>query len=653
MRLRGASIFRPIAVLLAATMLVVALACASEEATPEPTSAPATNTPATNTPAPTTSSGEIALPTATPVVEEEMELGWMERYLKSPGYDPAWGEPKQGGTFIFGSNRDTTNFNPSTIGGCYSHGCWNELAYNSLFRVDPWVGLGTLEGDLAESWEMSKDGSTLTIKLQEGVTFYENPNLPEELASKVNGDEFVCEDAVASFERMARPPEWEAPIMGTTRRMFSHLGELNCPDGPRGHTFEMNFTESRASTLSSLSRGLAMLDKDWVEWLHSHEANVMREQTPDNFLWQSGTGAFIPEAINVSVSTDWVANPNYWRDGLPLLEKYQNVVIKDIGSRFTALATNKIQFYGEGSYGFTSGQAEQALRDFPETIVVNPQMNMWARVIYFNAAGPPFDSWKAREAVHLALDREEWRTFRQVRVGDTILEGTRMAYSVPPGTYFAPSEEELMSWPGWRQPKDEDFAMANQLLDEVFGPGERPAIQCLAPSPQQSDIDACLFVMDQLGKNVNWEVTSDFLDTTAAYDKREASNFSLTLGSGSVSTATGDPDDSYPGTFLREFVSVSYGAKASVEAMWEAQPENMQMLDDMIRAQSRELDPLKRRALFRNLEDFLRTEVHSYHDMLGWTNIFPSWRVEAKGIKGYDLYSFTKGTMWERVWFGA
>ena len=32
MRLRGASIFRPIAVLLAATMLVVALACASEEA---------------------------------------------------------------------------------------------------------------------------------------------------------------------------------------------------------------------------------------------------------------------------------------------------------------------------------------------------------------------------------------------------------------------------------------------------------------------------------------------------------------------------------------------------------------------------------------------------------------------------------------------
>ena len=569
MRLRGASIFRPIAVLLAATMLVVALACASEEATPEPTSAPATNTPAPTA----TTPGQMTLPTATPVAETEMDLAWMDRYLKSPGYDPAWGEPRTGGTFIFGSNRDNTDFSPSTIGGCYAHGCWNELAYNSLFRVDPWVGLGTLEGDLAESWEMSADGSILTIELHEGVTFYNNPNLPAEVASKVNGDAFVCEDAVATFERMARPPEWEAPRLTRTRAMFSHLGELNCPDGPRGLTFEMNFTEPRASTLSTLSRGLAMLDKDWIEWLHSHEANIMREETPDNFTWQSGTGAFIPESINVSVSSEWVANPDYWRTGLPLLDRYENVVIKDPGSRFTALATNKVQFYGEGSYGFTSGQAEQALRDFPETIVVNPQMNMWARVIYFNAAGPPFNDWKAREAVHLAMDREEWRAFRQVRVGDAVLEGTRMAYSVPPGTYFAPSEEELMSWPGWRQPKDEDFALANQLLDEVFGPGERPTMECLAPTPQQSDIDACLFVMDQLAKNVDWEVTSDFMDSSAAYEKRDNNNFTLTLGSGTVSTATGDPDDSYPNTFLKEFVSVSYGAKASLEAMWEAQPE--------------------------------------------------------------------------------
>ena len=646
---RNASVLRPVVALLAGAMLAVALACASEEPTAAPTAVPATNTPA---PTPTTPSADMVLPTNTPVAEADMDLSWIELYKKSPGYDPAWGEPKTGGTFIFGSNRDTTNFNPATVGGCYSHGCWGELTYNSVFRIDPWVGLGTFEGDLAESWELSEDGLSLTIQLREGVTFYNNPHLPEEVADKVNGDEFVCEDAAASFERMARPPEWEAPIMGTTRATFSHLGELTCPDGPRGYTFVMNFTEPRASTLSTLSRGLAMLDKDWIDWLHSHEANIMRDSPPDNFYWQSGTGAFIPDEINVAVRANYVANPDYFREGLPLLERYENVVIKDPGTRFTALATNKIQFYGEGSYGFTSGQAEQALRDFPDTIVINPQMNMWARVIYFNAAGPPFNSWKAREAVHLALDREEWTAFRQVRVGDSVLEGTRMAYSVPPGTYFAPTDDEIMSWPGWRQPKDEDFAMANQLLDELFGPGERPAIQCLAPTPQQSDIDACLFVMDQLTKNLDWETTSDFLDTTAAYDKRETNSFDLTLGSGTVSTVTGDPDDAYPRTFLQEFVSVSYGAKASVEGLWDEQPENMQMLDDMIREQARELDPVKRRDLFRNLEDFLRTEVHSYHTMLGWTNIFPSWRSEVRGIKGYDLYSFTKGAMWERVWYG-
>ena len=35
---------------------------------------------------------------------------------------------------------------------------------------------------------------------------------------------------------------------------------------------------------------------------------------------------------------------------------------------------------------------------------------------------------------------------------------------------------------------------------------------------------------------------------------------------------------------------------------------------------------------------------------LGWTNIFPSWRAELKGFKGYDLYSYTKSAANERMW---
>ena len=92
-----------------------------------------------------------------------------------------------------------------------------------------------------------------------------------------------------------------------------------------------------------------------------------------------GTGPFVPADINLSVHAIYDANPNYFREGLPLIDRYKNVIIKDLGTRFTALATGNIHFYGEGSYGFTSGQAEQALRDFDDTIEVNVQLNHWAR----------------------------------------------------------------------------------------------------------------------------------------------------------------------------------------------------------------------------------------------------------------------------------
>jgi len=34
--------------------------------------------------------------------------------------------------------------------------------------------------------------------------------------------------------------------------------------------------------------------------------------------------------------------------------------------------------------------------------------------------------------------------------------------------------EWIRTWPGYRQPKDEDIAEANRLMDEVFGQGNGP-----------------------------------------------------------------------------------------------------------------------------------------------------------------------------------
>ena len=169
----------------------------------------------------------------------------------------------------------------------------------------------------------------------------------------------------------------------------------------------MHFTAPLAKTLGIMAGDAAhILDKEYIAWLkeYSDREDLLfgRTEVPDNFYSMHGTGPFIPTNINLSVSTTFDANPDYWREGLPLLDKYHNVVVKDIGTRFTALATGKIHYMGEGSWSMTPGQAEQAIRDFPDRIVINNQLNHWARTMVFGAKAP-WDDVRVRRAINLAM----------------------------------------------------------------------------------------------------------------------------------------------------------------------------------------------------------------------------------------------------------
>ena len=109
----------------------------------------------------------------------------------------------------------------------------------------------------------------------------------------------------------------------------------------------------------------------------------------------------------------------------------------------------------------------------------------------------------------------------------------------------------------------------------------------------------------------------------------------------------GDPDDDLYSNYVPEFVSV--GSKVIVGARWEEQPQVMQDVADMITAQSAELDPVKRKRMVTELDLKILNEVSQYV-LVGWSLIFPGWRVELKGWKGYDLYSYSKYLQNERMW---
>src|SRR4030095_6257348 len=79
--------------------------------------------------------------------------------------------PKKGGRFRLGLTGNTTDsLDPATFGGSgvINLGLWG-ATYNNLTEIAP---DGSLVGELAESFETSKDAKTWMFKLRRGVTFH-------------------------------------------------------------------------------------------------------------------------------------------------------------------------------------------------------------------------------------------------------------------------------------------------------------------------------------------------------------------------------------------------------------------------------------------------------------------------------------------------
>ena len=74
---------------------------------------------------------------------------------------------KRGCTFTFATTSGILDFNPLHLGG--AHYTFMRALYNTLARYDAQL---RPQPELAEKWDFSADGKTLTLKLRQGVKFH-------------------------------------------------------------------------------------------------------------------------------------------------------------------------------------------------------------------------------------------------------------------------------------------------------------------------------------------------------------------------------------------------------------------------------------------------------------------------------------------------
>src|SRR5437879_13301360 len=107
--------------------------------------------------------------------------------------------------------------------------------YNTLLRMDPTDRTGTRPvPDLAESWTISPDGLTYTVKLRHGVRFHD-------------GSMMTSRDVKASYDKIVFPP---AHVISMRKGAYTAIEVIEAPDP---HTAVFGHKTPQASFLTNLA----------------------------------------------------------------------------------------------------------------------------------------------------------------------------------------------------------------------------------------------------------------------------------------------------------------------------------------------------------------------------------------------------------------
>ena len=87
-------------------------------------------------------------------------------------------------------------------------------------------------------------------------------------------------------------------------------------------------------------------EKDWVAGYNDSKVDMYYAGSPEKYVWLNGTGAFMATEYQPDIVAKVRRNANYFREGLPLLDGIDFIVIKDFTTRFTSLVTGQTHFFG-------------------------------------------------------------------------------------------------------------------------------------------------------------------------------------------------------------------------------------------------------------------------------------------------------------------
>ena len=263
-------------------------------------------------------------------------------------------------------------------------------------------------------------------------------------------------------------------------------------------------------------------------------------------------------------------NENYWNKDAIRLERITYRFFDDTQSMATAYET------GEVDVATSLPSSVMELYEGREDLYVTDQIA--TRYIYFNLNVEPLNDVRVREAMNLALDREELCTIVGTDTEPTYNLVAKYMTDRSTGEYFVDGAE---------QPFEENVERARELLAEAGYPnGEGfPTLTYSYPTLEM-DSDTAQVIQQQLKETLNIDIQLNPQELQANYSTRHAGDFELCR-----MNWTADFADPY--TYLSMLLSNStYNCSGIHDEEYDA----------IVAQSDRETDPAKRSELMHQAE---------------------------------------------------
>ena len=272
----------------------------------------------------------------------------------------------------------------------------DEVVYANVFEgLTRYRPDGSVAPGLAESWEISEDGTVYTFRLREGVTFHD-------------GTAFDAEDVKFSLDRARAEDSTNAQ-----KALFAGIADVTVVDPL---TVQVTLSSPNGGFLTNMAWGDAVI--------------LAPESAADAATAPVGTGPFKLGQWVQGDRIELVTNPDYWGE-MPALESATFKFISDPTAAFAAVMAGDVD-------AFPVFPAPENLMQFEAdprfSVIVGSTEG--ETILSMNNKSEALSDIRVRQAIAHAINRQD------------IIDGAMFGFGTPIGTHFAPHNPDYVDLTG-------------------------------------------------------------------------------------------------------------------------------------------------------------------------------------------------------------